>query len=531
MQGVRVVSPNAARSQRVSKAALRGAGGIVVAQNHGAAQIGAAVLRRGGNAVDAAVATSFAVGVLEPWMSGIGGVGGLVLRQADGTALAIDAGARAPGGLRVEDFRQVAGSDADLFGWPNVEGQRNTTGAAAVGVPALVAGLAQAHRQCGSLPWRDLLAPSVELARDGVFVDPHTTWHIATEMARLNSDPGSRAWFLPNGVPPTTPMAVTGRTVRLPAPTLAATLARIAEQGAEVLYQGELARRLAADVRAAGGYLSEDDLRQCAPRAGATLRATYRGGVLHALPELNGAITVAMAMRACEAAYRPGGPAPDADTLLAYADALLTAWQHRFERLGDGGDRALPSCTTHISVVDRAGNTVALTQTLLSTFGACFVSPSTGILLNNGINWFDPRPGRPNSLMPGARALANYAPAIFETDDDVIAIGGSGGRKIIPAVFQTLARLRDFGGELADAIAAPRLDVSAPPLVVADERLPDAVVAALAARHRLVLAPRQGVPSHFALLGAVRRRSGINEGACDPYHPWADAVGEDEPAD
>ena len=131
-------------------------------------------------------------------------------------------------------------------------------------------------------------------------------------------------------------------------------------------------------------------------------------------------------------------------------------------------------------MVDRDGQVVTLTQTLLSSFGSGVMSPRTGILLNNGVNWFDPRPGRVNAIAPGRRALANYAPMLLAGDDDVLGIGGSGGRKIIPAVFHALACAADFGMSLEQCIASPRLDYSAPPTVVADGRLPDDTLAALA---------------------------------------------------
>lgn len=535
-----IVSPNMSRTRQVAKRVVRSTGGIVVAQNRAAAAIGARVLRDGGSAIDAAIATSFAIGVLEPWMSGIGGIGGMVVRLPDGTTTAIDAGAVSPQALRVADFPVEPGSDGDLFGWPNVVENRNTTGAKAICAPALLAGLAQAHARFGVRDWASLVMPAVDLAQAGAVVDHHTTLLVATEMRRLSQDPGCRAWFLENGTPPLAAAAVTGNATRLRAPVLAQTLARIAREGAAALYAGPVAQALVEDIRAAGGYLDAQDLAAVAPRVGAAASMRYRDYTLHMMPELNGALSVGAAMRHCEAALdRPAVPAhrggetsgtPDAQAVLAYTDALLAAWAQRFAQMGDGGDRTMPTCTTHISVVDRHGMMVSLTQTLLSSFGAAWVSPRTGILMNNGVNWFDPRADRPNALGAGRRALANFAPAIFSSGDDAIAIGGSGGRKIIPAVFQVLARLADFGGGLAEAIDGPRVDVSAPPLVVADERLDAAILARLGERHRTVVASRVETPNHFTIIGAVRRRAGVNEGSTEPHHVWADAVSEDEMA-
>jgi gamma-glutamyltranspeptidase/glutathione hydrolase len=195
--------------------------------------------------------------------------------------------------------------------------------------------------------------------------------------------------------------------------------------------------------------------------------------------------------------------------------------------MGDAGERSTPTSTTHLAVVDRDGNIVTLTQTLLSLFGARIVLPSTGILMNNGINWFDPRPGGPNALRPNARVLANYTPAIMAGADLVIGIGGCGGRKILPAVFQLLAMMAEFGFDLDRAFHAPRIDVSGGARVVADRRLPAETIATLAAAFDVVLAEPLVCSDPFTIATAVRRSGGLNEGATEPEHPWAEAVAEE----
>ena len=195
--------------------------------------------------------------------------------------------------------------------------------------------------------------------------------------------------------------------------------------------------------------------------------------------------------------------------------------------MGDSVTTAPQGSTTHISVVDRDGNMVALTQTLLSLFGSRFLSPATGILLNNGINWFDPRPGTPNGIAPGKRTLSNYCPAIMVGDDDVVAAGGCGGRKILPAVYQLLIMMAN-GMSIDDAFHAPRIDVSGGDAVVMDPNLPDAVRAALKQEFQTMEAERTVYPYHFTVAGAVRRSGGMNEGATEPHQPWSEAVAEDE---
>jgi len=243
------------------------------------------------------------------------------------------------------------------------------------------------------------------------------------------------------------------------------------------------------------------------------------------VPGLNGGPTILDAL--AEYQRQSPGAMPGADAFVAAAAGLDSAWRKRFSTMGDSAGTAPQGSTTHLCVVDRDGNMVTLTQTLLSLFGSLYLSPSTGILLNNAINWFDPRPGGPNALAPGRRVLANYAPVVMTGPDDAIAIGGSGGRKILPAVFQLLLMMAD-GMSLDEAIHAPRIDVSGGGAVVADQNLPPAVLAALAARFDVVEAERGVLPYHFTIASAVRRVNGMNEGASEPYHPWSEAVGEDE---
>jgi gamma-glutamyltranspeptidase/glutathione hydrolase len=519
-------SPNLSRGLRVTKPAVRSDGGIVTAQNRQAAQIGADILRAGGSAVDAAIATSFAIGVLEPWMSGIGGVGALLVRPAGGPVTAIDAGARSPAALDPADFPLVDGKDGDLFGWPNVFEDRNVIGPRSICIPGLLRGLERAHSRFGRLPWADLVAPAIALAEAGVFVDTHVTLWIAQDMARIARNPACAAWFLPNGVPPVAPAAVSGQVLRLPNPTLARTLRQIASDGAGALYAGAIAAALAQDVQALGGYLSAEDLAGFAATETPAATEPFRDRTLHLVPELNGGVTIALALRQLNGA--PPGTGPQAT--LAAAHAMAAAWDHRFTHLGDGAERTLPSCTTHFSVVDRDGMTVSLTQTLLSLFGSGVVSPQTGILLNNGVNWFDPRPGRINAIGPGRKALANYAPMMMTgPGEDVVAIGGSGGRKILPAVYQALIHLADAGHDLETAISAPRFDLSAPPTLVADARFDAGTLNLLAAEFPVVLTDRQEHPNSFTTLGAIRRRDGVNEGMAEPWHLWADAVAEGAP--
>lgn len=521
-------APHATQRLSLRKPAARGAGGIVTAQNRQAAAIGAEVLAAGGSAVDAALATSFALGVLEPWMSGLGGIGAMLVRPEGGAVTAIDAGAVSPAGLDPADYPLVGGQDGDLFGWPSVHEERNVTGARAICVPGLLRGLQAARVQFGRMPWAELVAPAMALARAGLVIDAQVTGWIAGEMARLARNPAAAAWFLPGGLPPVAPAPVAGRVAHLSNPALAETLAVIAAEGADALYRGPLAEALTADVQALGGCLSTEDLAAFRAVTTAAAEAPFRAHRLHFAPELNGGVTIALALRHFAETPAEGTAVPSPASVLRSAQALAQAWAHRFAKMGDGAERSLPSCTTHLSVVDREGMCVSLTQTLLSAFGSAVVSPATGILLNNGVNWFDPRPGRINAIGPGRKALANYAPMMLSGPGDTVALGGSGGRKILPAIYQALIHLVDHGYSLEDAIAAPRYDLSAPPVLVADPRLGQETIDGLAGAFSVMLAERMMQPNSFTTLGAVRRRGTINEGMAEPWHPWADAVIEGE---
>ena len=200
--------------------------------------------------------------------------------------------------------------------------------------------------------------------------------------------------------------------------------------------------------------------------------------------------------------------------------------------MGDVDDSTAPGCTTHLSVADRDGNVVALTQTLLSIFGSRVMLPGTGILMNNGMMWFDPRPGRPNSIAPGKRPLSNMCPTVVERADGLrFAAGASGGRRILPAVFQLVSFLVDYSMSMDDAMHTPRIDASGAPLVTADSTLPAEVIRALADHHEVLVA-RHGVhPAFFAnpnLAGyepGYERDGATALGAACVISPWARAVG------
>ncbi|MCQ0093252.1 gamma-glutamyltransferase family protein [Roseovarius sp. M141] len=511
------------RSMHTSKTVIETKGGVVASQHRLAAEAGAQVLRAGGDAVDAAVATSFVVGVLEPWMSGPAGGGAMMLwRAGEEKAVAVNHGMRAPGGLRVEDFPlSGAGVAGDLFPWEHVTGDVNVQGAKAIAVPGVVDGLGQVHKQFGRMPWADLLAPAIAHAREGMLVDWYAALIIASTTRALAEDTDAAALFLEDGQWPT----ISGWTAlaekRLDQSRMADSLDIIARDGSRALYDGDVGAAMARDVQDKGGYLSHDDLRAYHAEMQAPLRVAYRDARFHALDGLTAGPTFAHAMSELE--QRDLSTKPEA--FAAYADALNSAYAARLGKMGDTGESPhAPGCTTHFSVVDRMGNMVSQTQTLLSIFGSRVVSPSTGFLMNNGIMWFDPVQGRPNSLAPGKRCLMNVCPILGEVGSRRFAFGASGGRKIVSAMTQMASFVADFGMDIEAAFHHPRIDVSGGPMVVADEAHAPDVLDRLRKGRDVVTAPRTVFPYAFACPAGVMRDGDTNTGCTEIMSPWGDAA-------
>lgn len=506
-----------------TKPAKVSAEGIVVAQHAVAAAAGAEILAAGGNAVDAAVATAFALGVVEPWMSGLGGAGYLVFGDAaDRNVQVVDFGLVAAKALDVSRYKLTGGVSTELFGWPLVEGDRNLKGYELICVPGSVDGLGLALERFGRKSLAEVMAPAIRLADQGMPVDWYTTLSIAVAAEELAEFPSSRAVFLPNGFP-----AAPGRdgTLRhLPRPDLAATYRRLAASGRRDFYEGGLAADLVADLRAGGSAISAADLAAYYAQIVEPHTLDYRGVRLHAAPALTGGPTFLKAMAGIDqrSSWRPRAH-PDAETFIAYAEAIREAFAERFKTMGYANPA---SHTTHLSVADRDGNMVALTNTLLSRFGSKVVLPKTGVTMNNGVMWFDPRPGGPNALAAGKRPLSNMCPVVATRDGlPWAALGASGGRRIIPAIVQLSSLIIDFSMPLEKAFAVPRLDASGDKVLV-DNRFPPEVIDALAARMPVQLVEEFVYPGQFANPSAVMRpaTSKVNTGMAHIHSPAAAAV-------
>jgi gamma-glutamyltranspeptidase / glutathione hydrolase len=508
----------------VRKPAVATKGGVVASQNGAAAHIGAEILAAGGTAVDAVVATAFALSVREPWNSGLGGIGFMVVHPAGGTrAEVVDFGPVAPAGLDPALFPLTGDIRTELFTWPKVVEDRNIHGPLSFMVPSAVRGYARAVERFGRLPWRELVAPAVALAKEGLPVDWYATLRIANFAHDLRRYDESRRIYLPDGLPPVVPSSGAAPALRLG--RLAETLARLAEQGPEDLYTGEIAVAIAADAKAAGGVLAAEDLANCRPRIVPTLDIPYRGYTFQAARGLSAAPTLADVLDRLEG--KSFGKRPDATYFEAVVEALQQAYSARLEGLGDS-EPAAESCTTHITAVDREGGIAALTTTLLSTFGSRYVLPQTGILMNNGVMWFDPRPGHPNSIGPGKRALTNMCPVVVARDGRPrFGVGASGGRRILASVVQMASFIVDFGMGADEAAHHPRVDVSGGDAITLDCRLPAAVIDRLAGRHGAEIVEHTVWPSRFACPNLVLHgEDGTNHGVSDALSPWSAAVAE-----
>jgi len=499
--------------------AVRAAHGMVVAQEARAARIGVDILKQGGNAVDAAVATGFALAVTYPRAGNVGGGGFMVIHHAGGEDIAIDYREAAPAAATAQMFL-----DAD--GNPDNRKLRST--GLAVGVPGTVAGLALAHRRYGSgrLTLAQLLAPAIALARDGLDVDGDLADSLPRMRERLARWPSSAAIFLnPDG-------SVLRPGQRLVQGDLAATLEGIARDGPRAFYEGPVAERIAAAVREAGGTMTADDLRAYDARLRAPVKGTYRGyTVLSMPPPSSGGVHLIEMLNILEGFTLRD----DAASRHLMIEAMKRAYADRAAYLGDPDQVTVPLAgliskryaqslratidpdtatpaqsgnplphegdnTTHFSVVDGEGNAVSNTYTLNFSYGLGLVAAGTGVLLNNEMDDFTARPGatnafglvgfEPNLPAPGKRPLSSMTPTILLQDGRPVLVTGSpGGSRIITAVLQQIVNIVDFGMDIAASIEAPRLHHQwQPDEVVVEPMLPVAIRQALEKLgHRVVV--------------------------------------------
>jgi gamma-glutamyltranspeptidase/glutathione hydrolase len=476
---------------------------MVVSEQPLASGVGVEVLERGGNAADAAVAVALALAVVLPQAGNLAG-GGFAIWVAHDPGeppLCLDFRECAPAGLTAGHFLDESGQRVE---------QRSLAGGLAVGVPGSARGLYEFQRRLGRLPFEQVVAPAIALARRGFTVDERLAAAIAEERETLARSPGARELFLPQGEP-----LAAGQ--RLRQEELARTLERYAQEGPEGFYQGPIAEALVSEVRAAGGVLELADLESYQVHWREPLRGWFRGLELVTVPPpSSGGVAILQVLAMLDGfpldeermgALRSVDSAGDgisARALHWWIEALRLAFAERAEHLGDPdfhavelkellsperlsrlrvaigesanpGVRPLPAAahesgqTTHLSILDQEGNAVSLTTTLNTTFGSGLLVRGGGFLLNNEIDDFALQAGSPNayalvggaanSLAPGKRPLSSMTPLVVRESGEVVrlVLGSRGGPRIITSLLEVLLRVEVYGQSLQEAVAAPRL--------------------------------------------------------------------------
>ncbi len=467
--------------------------GIVASAHPLAAEAGIAMLRAGGNAVDAAVAAAFAVGVAEPNASGLGGEGMMVIRlAATGETIAIDYRSTAPAAARFAD-------------------RAPDTGYAAAAVPGTVAGLTLALQRYGTRPLAEVMAPAIRIADEGFLASATLAGVVTENFAGLVEDPGLAAIFCPEGLP-----LEAGARVRNP--ELAASLRAIAQGGADVFYRGALAERIASASAAGDGFISTADLASYQAIQREPIRGRYRGHDIVSGPPPVAGLAVIEALQVLDhfdfgrlAPLSPERVHLTSEALrLAFADygayvadpafvevpvaGLTSAAYAKTRAAGVRVDARAPAMkagtpaeprqsgsTTSLAVIDGAGNAVALTQTISDFFGAKVMVPGTGIVLNNEMKNFSAR--GVNAMAPGKRMRTTIAPTIVVRDGQTVAaLGTPGAARIISAMTLIVSNLVDYRMDVQQAIDAPRFHLrdADEPLAIED-RYPAATLEALKA--------------------------------------------------
>ena len=394
---------------KVSKETVVTNKGIVASQHYEASRIGADILESGGNAVDAAVAAALSIGIIEPWMSGIGG-GGFMLfyNKATKNTHCIDFSMKSPLNLNVEDYKLCGKfSDVDLFGWPKVFEDRNVHGPFSFAVPGNIAGLSSALNNFGKFKWKEIIEPAIAIAKRGLLVDWYTTLRIATESEILRKYDSTKNFFLPNGLPPVSTSPE--NPLYLMNEKQISTLQRLRDAGPSDFYNGDIANTIIHDMNNLNGIICKEDLKNY--KVDIRKAEKYRYGITDVFfaDGLTAGPSLIDSLKRITASKNSKKLTPNSNSYIKFIDILFKTYKERLIKLGD---EKADSCTTHISVIDKYGNIVSLTQTLLSVFGSRVLMPSLGFLMNNGIMWFDPEPLKPNSIGPSKKPLSNMCPVI-----------------------------------------------------------------------------------------------------------------------
>lgn len=563
-------------TRAAAPAPATGRSGMVVSAQADATRAGVEMLEAGGNAIDAAVAVSFALGVTEPYHSGIGGGGLFLIRLADGGVLALDARETAP-----------AAATREMFVTPGVAKDASREGPLAVAVPGQVAGLAEALACCGTKSLAQTLAPAIRLAEEGFAIG----WRHAEVLALMRRQsfaarhPETARIQLP---PESEPVRIGWR---LRQPELAQTLRLLAAQGPHVFYEGEIATAIAGELQRRGGLVTREDLARYHTKRREPLRGSYRGlEVLSFPPPSSGGVALLEALNVLEGFDLAARGAGSSASLHLLAEAMKLAFADRAAYLGDSdfvrvpvaeltskayaaklrarldppwwrrapwtwGERehairvegpglgeAAPSLlpilpgtpepapagsTTHLSVTDAAGNAIAITQTVNLLFGSGITVAGTGIVLNDEMDDFAVAPNQPNAfglvdttganaIAPDKRPLSSMTPTIVLKEGRPYIVSGSpGGPRIISTVLLTLVNVIDYGMDVSQAVSFPRIHAQwVPDSVVLEPAIPEDVREGLRRRgHVIEISPRNWSSAQSIVVDA---ETGLHTGGTDP---------------
>jgi gamma-glutamyltranspeptidase / glutathione hydrolase len=470
--------------------ALESSAGMVVTAQHLASDVGAAILRQGGNAVDAAVAIGYALAVTHPCCGNLGGGGFMTIHLADGRNTFINFREKAPLAARADMFLDAKG---------NPISDKSLNGYLAAGVPGTVMGLETARREYGTLPRSVLMAASIRLAQDGFVLTRGDVDELDVGAAEFRAQPNVAAVFLHQG-------AAFKAGDRLMQKNLAATLRSISAGGTQVFYQGPIADAVAAAAHANGGLLTKEDFAAYTVTESAPISCAYRGyTILSAPPPSSGGVTLCEMLQVLQAYPLKTLGYHSSDSVHLMTEAMRYAYRDRNTYLGDPAfvdnpierllsmrhaaairariqpHRATPSSalgdaaaadekatTTHYSVVDRLGNAVSVTYTINDDFGAKVIAGDTGFFLNDEMDDFAAKPGaanlfglvqgNANAIAPGKRPLSSMTPTIVLKDGKpLLVVGSPGGSRITTTVLEIIVNVIDHGMALQEAVDAPRI--------------------------------------------------------------------------
>jgi len=533
-------------AQAVPSFAQQGSKGIVVADNSLASLAGMKILELGGNAVDAAVATAFALGVVSPASSGLGGGGFMVIyRSKERKAHALDFRERAPAAAKKNLYVKNGRALSKL--------SRN--GALAVAVPGEVAGLVEVLKRFGKLPLETVISPAIRYAREGFPIQPKLLRAVNRHLPTIRNNPNFARIFLDaDGTP-----YKEGETVRQP--ELGETLKAISREGPRVFYEGWIATAITGHLKKSGGILTLEDFKEYKPVWRGPILGNYRNRLVVTMPPpSSGGIALLQILNVLEG-YRLNPFGHNSATYLhLLTEALKFAFADRARYLGDPDFVKIPTQrllskeyagwirsrisavktqpasfyglasygpkdggTTHFGVLDADGNAVSCSLTINTTFGSKVMVRETGIILNNEMDDFSIKPGVPNtygligghanSVAPKKRPLSSMTPTIIlEGERPVLIVGASGGPRIISATVQTILNALDFGMPIKEAVAAPRIHHQWKPNDLrVEEKIPQDTRASLKRRGHRVKVSRS-----IGTVQGILVRGGVISGQADP---------------